>query len=169
MTFPLLVVIHETKINAEHVIRLHGDSNYYASYHALIHRNGFITYLTPGDCKAYAAANSQYTDIFGEKQHVNNSVDDFAYHITLESPTNSFGLTAATHIGFTKEQYESLAWLCAAIGVATNRITTHGKIITPNNLEPECFNEDYFFSRYMEKKKMVSKQINLGILDYYVN
>lgn len=167
MTFPLLVVIHETLISAEECIRLHADPNYYASYHALIQRSGFIVYLTPADCKAYAAANSKYIDVFGEEQHINNSVDDFAYHIALESCTNLLGSKSFTHIGYTKQQYESLAWLCAATGVALNRIVTHGEITTPQNREPNCFNKDYFFNIYSEKQKTVNKQINLGVLDYY--
>lgn len=168
MTFPLLVVIHETLISAEDSIRLHADPNYYGSYHALIHRSGFITYLTPGDCKAYAAANSIYVDTFGEEQHINNSVNDFAYHIALETPPD--GVTNKEldyHIGYTKEQYESLAWLCASTGVISNRITTHGNITIPNKTnEPKCFNEDYFFNIYNTKIKTVAKTIDLGVLDY---
>jgi N-acetyl-anhydromuramyl-L-alanine amidase AmpD len=167
MTFPLLVVIHETLISAEECIRLHADPNYYASYHALIQRSGFIVYLTPADCKAYAAANSKYMDVFGEEQHIDNSVDDFAYHIALESPANSLKLESFSHIGYTKEQYNSLAWLCAATGVAINRIVTHGEIIIPPTTEPNCFNADYFFNIYSEKQKTVNKQINLGVLDYH--
>lgn len=163
MTFPLLVVIHETLISAEESIRLHADPNYYGSYHALIHRSGFITYLTPADCKAYAAANSKFIDSFGDEEHINNSVNDFAYHIALETPADGIRYY---HIGYTKEQYESLAWLCASTGVSENRITTHGKVSIPSITEPKCFNEDYFSSIYETKKRTVSKSIDLGVLDY---
>lgn len=167
MTFPLLVVIHETLISAEESIILHGDSQYYASYHSLIHRSGKITYLTPGDCKAYAAAQSTFTDPFGEIQEVNGSVDDFAYHIALETPPD--GITNPKqeyHIGYTKEQYQSLAWLCASVGAHTGRITTHGDISFTKTLEPRCFNLDYFSDIYEIIKKTTNKTIDLGILNY---
>lgn len=167
MTFPLLVVIHETLITAEDSILLHGDSNYYASYHSLIHRNGTITYLTPADCKAYAAAQSSFTDPFGEVQNVQGSVDDFAYHITLETPPDGIeNPKSEYHIGYTKEQYVSLAWLCSSVGVERGRIVSHGEITTPKTLEPRCFNFDYFSEIYEINKKTIRKSINLGILDY---
>jgi N-acetyl-anhydromuramyl-L-alanine amidase AmpD len=170
MTFPLLVVIHETLITAEDSIRLHGDPNYYGSYHALIHKSGTITYLTPADCKAYAAGNSIFVDTFGEEQHINNSVNDFAYHIALETPPDGIANKELNyHIGYTKEQYESLAWLCAATGVLFNRITTHGEISIPKTAEPKCFNEDYFKDLYNIKRRTVRKNIDLGVLDYYGN
>lgn len=166
MLYPLLVVIHETLISAQDSIRLHGDPEYYASYHALVERSGEITYLTPADSKAYAAANSAYTDAFGEIQEVNGSVDDFAYHIALETPPDGYNAFKTAHIGYTKEQYKSLAWLVAATGVRKDRIVTHGEIRTPTTSEPRCFNFDYFFSLY-EQARVVSKKIlDFGVLDY---
>lgn len=165
--YPLIVVIHETLITAEDSIKLHGDPNYYASYHALVHRSGDITYLTPSDCKAYAAATSVFIDTFGEQQEIEGSVDDFAYHITLETPPDGVkDPTKEYHIGYTKEQYKSLAWLCASTGVAFNRIITHGKVSIPTTLEPRCFNEDYFFNEYEIMRKTVRKSLDMGVLDY---
>lgn len=165
MTFPLLVVIHETLISAEDSIRLHADPSYYGSYHALINRSGFITYLTPANSKAYAAANSKFINHLGDEEHVDNSVDDFAYHIALETPEDGIrNKNNRYHIGYSKEQYKSLAWLCKATGVDTRRITTHGSIQTPDTSEPRCFN-NYYLSLELEKATN-SKSIDLGILDY---
>lgn len=167
MTFPLLVVIHETLISAEDSILLHADPSYYGSYHALIHRSGKITYLVPGDCKAYAAANSSFTTPFGEIQNVKGSVDDFAYHIALETPFDGVkNPKSEYHIGYTKEQYTSLGWLVAYTGVGSQRIVTHGEIITPTTLEPRCFNFDYFYSIYLEYQKTIGIKLDLGILNY---
>jgi N-acetyl-anhydromuramyl-L-alanine amidase AmpD len=167
MTFPLLVVIHETLITAEDSIRLHGDPNYYGSYHALIHKSGTITYLTPADCKAYAAGNSIFINGKGEEEHINNSVNDFAYHIALETPPDGIANKELDyHIGYTKEQYSSLAWLCKAVDVDPNRITFHSYISLETNKkeEPRCFN-NYYFGSQLENAHN-KKSIDLGILDY---
>lgn len=164
--FPLLVVIHETLISAEDSKRLHADPNYYASYHALIERSGRIIYLTPADSKAYAAAESIYTNVEGEQEHINGSVDDFAYHIALETPPDGYGLSKNYHIGYTKEQYRSLGWLVAATGVIPDRVVRHGEIITPPTSEPRCFNEDYFFECYEKARATGRKTLNFGVLDY---
>jgi N-acetyl-anhydromuramyl-L-alanine amidase AmpD len=163
---PLLVVIHETLISAEDSIKLHGDPEYFASYHSLVKKDGCIVYLTPGDCKAYAAAESTFTDSFGEEQSIEGSVDDFAYHIALETPFDGLINGLDYHTGYTKEQYNSLAWLCASVGAFPNRIVTHGEIVTPKTDEPRCFNYDYFYERFNFTRKIVGKTIKLGVLDY---
>jgi N-acetyl-anhydromuramyl-L-alanine amidase AmpD len=166
MTFPLLVVIHETLISAEDSIILHGDPQYYGSYHALIHRSGKITYLTSADCKAYAASNSAYYNKEGNLEQVENSVDDFAYHIALETPFDAIGQNNILyHTGYTKEQYLSSAWLCRAVGVQLSRIVNHSDISLNKNQrkEPRCFNDSYFVSQYNNLTNQ--KSIDLGILD----
>lgn len=166
MLYPLLVVIHETLISAEDSLRLHADPEYYASYHAVIDRAGEITYLTPASQKAYAAAESVYIDSFGERQHINGSVDDFAYHISLETPADGYGLSKEYHIGYTKEQYTSLGWLVAATGVQPERIVTHGELKQPETSEPRCFNFDYFYGEFQKARAVGRKRLDFGILDY---
>jgi N-acetyl-anhydromuramyl-L-alanine amidase AmpD len=162
--FPLLVVIHETLIDAQTSKTLHGDPEYYASYHALVERNGNVVYLTPAEHKAYAAANSAFTDVWGDVEEVNGSVDDFAYHIALETPEDGVRYPHLNyHTGYTLEQYKSLAWLCASTVVHRNRITTHGNIVIPKTTEPKCFNFDYFDSMYNEIKRSTPISINVGI------
>ena len=166
MLYPLLVVIHETLISANASLILHSDPEYYGSYHALIDRAGEITYLTPSDSKAYAAARSSFTNSFGEVEQINGSVDDFAYHIALETPVDGYNSLKAAHIGYTKEQYESLAWLSAHTGVRKERIVTHGEIQTPTTNEPRCFNFDYFFAQFEQARTVSRKTLNFGVLDY---
>lgn len=163
--FSLLVVLHETLISAEDSKRLHADPNYYASYHALIERTGKIVYLTPADSKAYAAAESEYENpITGEIEHINGSVDDFAYHIALETPPDGYGTSKNYHVGYTKEQYISLAWLVKAVGVSEERITLHSEINKSNSTfqEPRCFNFKYFSTQIENSHN--NKSINLGIV-----
>ncbi len=166
MLYPLLIVIHETYISADDSFALHADPQYYGSYHALIERSGEITYLAPSDSKAYAAANSSFTDTFGEVQEVNGSVDDFAYHIALETPPDGYNAFKEAHIGYTKEQYNSLGWLVAATGVQEDRIVTHGEIRNETTNEPRCFNYDYFYSQYETYKGTIGKRFDFGVLDY---
>ena len=133
---PLLVVLHETVISAEQSTKFHGDPSYLGSYHAIVARNGDIIYLVPPEHKAFAAANSAFLDpTSGELEEVNGSVNDFAYHIALETPIDGRDPNKTTHSGYTREQYQSLAWLCVATGVQSNRITTHGEIKDPQTVE----------------------------------
>ena len=167
MQYPLLVVIHETLITAEHSKILHGDPEYYGSYHSLIERSGKITYLVPAEHKAYAASTSRFIDNFGEEQSIKGSVDDFAYHIALETPRDGIHYPDRNyHVGYTSEQYTSLAWLCVATGVQKERITTHGEIVEPPTNEPRCFNYDYFYNLYVKQRSVGRKLLNFGVLDY---
>ncbi len=164
MTLPaLIVVLHETLLSIKDSLLLHADPKYLASYHAVISRTGEIHYLVPADCKAYAAANSKFINTIGEEEHVNNSVDDFAYHIALETPEDGFNALLTRHSGYTTQQYDCLAWLLRATGVDLNRIITHGELKTPKQIEPRCLNEDYLFNLYTSKNNKVS--LNFGILD----
>lgn len=167
MQYPLLVVIHETLISAEQSKLLHADPEYYGSYHALIERSGNITYLVPAEHKAFAASVSSYTNSFGEVEQINGSVDDFAYHIALETPPDGIQYNSREyHTGYTIEQYQSLAWLCAATGVQQDRITTHGEITSPKRLEPRCLNYDYFYNLYSTQHSLGRKLLDFGVLEY---
>lgn len=162
---PLLVVIHETVISAKKSMAFHADPQYYASYHSLIELDGTINYLVPAEHKAFAAAISEFIDpITKEAEHINGSVDDFAYHIALETPIDGRD-GISPHSGYTYEQYKSLAWLCVSTGVQDSRIVTHGEISIPPTLEPRCFNIDYFFEVYSSQKGMGRKRLNMGLLD----
>lgn len=134
----LLVVIHETAVSCSEVLDLHQSPTFKASYHACIGRDGTIFYLVAPEEKAYAAASSIFMNTDGEEEHVNGSVDDFAYHIALESPV-AVSEHDPIEAGFTEAQYKSLAWLISKTGINFDRVTTHGAIKLAQTNEPQNF------------------------------
>uniref|UniRef100_B8HSE7 N-acetylmuramoyl-L-alanine amidase n=1 Tax=Cyanothece sp. (strain PCC 7425 / ATCC 29141) TaxID=395961 RepID=B8HSE7_CYAP4 len=133
----LLVVLHETVGDAHGAISTfqtpHYDDDNQVSYHAVISRNGTVIYLVPANKRAYGAGNSEFIGINGVEAVQTNpslasSVNNFAYHISLETPVDGLLDDHPEHSGYTQKQYQSLAWLIARTGVATSRITTHAAI-----------------------------------------
>ena len=164
MSFPpLLVVLHETIATTKKVLRLHGDPEYLASYHTLIKRDGGIVYLVPSEHKAFAAGNSVFVNpVTNKEEAINGSVDDFAYHIALETPVDGMDRTKARHSGYTYEQYLSLAWLLRATGVSLERIVKHSDISQADETlesEPRCLNLEFLF-------KVLNKQPNQPSIDF---
>jgi N-acetyl-anhydromuramyl-L-alanine amidase AmpD len=53
-----------------------------------------------------------------------SSVNNFAYHISLETPHDGRD-DEKTHSGYTENQYASLLWLIQKLNVPVERITTH--------------------------------------------
>ncbi len=129
-----IIVLHETVGSADSTIsyfkNYHANDSDQASYHTMIRRNGTVVYLVPPEKRAFGAGNSVFVTQDGEKEAVKThkqfppSVNNFAYHISLESPPDGYGNTAA-HSGYTQAQYDSLAWLIGQSTVPLNRITTH--------------------------------------------
>jgi N-acetyl-anhydromuramyl-L-alanine amidase AmpD len=131
---PLLVVLHETVGDARGAVNTlqvsHPKDQDQVSYHAVITRAGKVINLVDPKHRAYGAGNSEFTGINGPEAVLTNtkllsSVNNFAYHISLETPKDGLLNDIDTHSGYTDEQYRSLAWLVARTGVATSRITTH--------------------------------------------
>lgn len=88
------------------------------------------------------------------------SVNNFAYHISLESPEDGRG-NGATHSGYTQEQYQSLAWLTARTGVSDSRITSHAVVDNSGERsDPRSFDNDKF--RRMLKAYPRQRQMNFG-------
>jgi hypothetical protein len=56
------------------------------------------------------------------------SVNNFAYHISLETPADGYNPKQSSHSGYTVAQYNSLSWLINQTGVQSERIVTHAKI-----------------------------------------
>ena len=164
--YPLLFVIHETNIDIETSLMLHDDPEYYGSYHAVIDRPGNIHYLVPAESKAFAAAESIYRNpTTNVEESINRSVDDFAYHVSLETPIDGITFNYNTHTGYSIQQYSSLAWLAHATGVQRERIVTHGELRLPEVIEPRCFNMDYFMEIYNSNKFRARKLFDFGVLD----
>lgn len=165
MTLPaLIVVLHETVIDAETLNDLHADPEFLGSYHAIIERGGTINQMVPADAKAFAAANSAFPNPYtGAVEEINGSVDDFAFHIAFETPEDGRDPNQAEHTGYTFEQYDSCAWLLRAVGVDILRVVTHGQIRTPQTTEPRCLNTTFLFELY-NTKAQVEPSIDVGIV-----
>lgn len=150
-----IVVLHETVGSADSAINTfrtsHPRDEDQVSYHTLIRRDGTVIYIVPPEKRAFGAGNSVFDGPNGSETVVTNlefpgSVNNFAYHISLESPSDGRG-NSRTHSGYTENQYRSLAWLIAQSTVPDDRITTHQRVDrSGSRLDPRSFNVDLFFS-----------------------
>ncbi len=128
-----LLVLHETVSSGQSAINYfqsaQPNDNNQASYHALVMLDGTIVYLVPPDKRAFGAGQSAFSGPGGLEAIQTNrkfsaSVNNFAYHVSLETPLNGRH-NGNTHGGYTNNQYYSLAWLVAKTNIPENRITTH--------------------------------------------
>ncbi|MBW4658382.1 MAG: peptidoglycan recognition protein family protein [Drouetiella hepatica Uher 2000/2452] len=150
-----IVVLHETVGTASSAINTfqtpHPDEDDQVSYHSLIRQNGAVIYIVPPTKRAFGAGNSAYrgsNGIEAVKTHrlYPSSVNNFAYHISLESPEDGHN-NALTHSGYTEAQYQSLAWLVAQTDVPADRIVTH-KIVdrSGSRIDPRSFDDRKFLA-----------------------
>lgn len=152
-----IIVLHETGYSASSAINFfqtpHNDENVQASYHALIKQDGTIVYLVPPQKRAFGAANSVFDGIYGSETVQTNpnlppSVNNFAYHVSLETPPDGRGDNYQKfHSGYTEAQYNTLAWLIAQSQVPDDRITTHHEVDrSGQKIDPVSFDFDKFLS-----------------------
>ncbi|MEH2328493.1 peptidoglycan recognition family protein [Nostoc sp.] len=150
-----IIVLHETGYSASSAVNFfqvaHTDESVQASYHALVKLDGTVVYLVPPEKRAFGAANSVFDGSQGVETVQTNpnlpaSVNNFAYHVSLETPPDSYDSgSQQTHSGYTESQYHSLAWLIAQSQVPDHRITTHhlvdrsGKKVDPINFDGQKF------------------------------
>ena len=168
---PLVIVLHETVISATDTIRLFQTPHYneadQASYHALITRNGTIVHIVSKRNRAFGAGNSMFRGSNGPEMVKTHriypaSVNNFAYHISLETPADGNN-NGNHHSGYSQAQYQSLAWLIGQSGVPTSRITTHKDVDrSGSRKDPRSFNQRSLASllqRYsrLHESKTVSK------------
>ncbi len=148
-----IVVLHETVGSAQSTIDFfqtpHPNDNDQVSYHTLITTDGTIVYLVPPDRRAFGAGNSIFVSDMGQESIQTNpdfppSVNNFAYHISLVTPPDGRN-NATQHSGYTRAQYQSLAWLVAKTGVPESRITTHRAVDrSRQRIDPRSFDGEYF-------------------------
>jgi len=150
-----IIVIHETSNSASSAVNFfqtpHDDESVQASYHSLIKLDGTVVYLVPPDKRAFGAGNSIFVGSKGVETVQTNpslppSVNNFAYHVSLETPPDAWGLNnIKNHSGYTELQYNSLAWLIAQSQIPIDRMTTHrvvdrsGKKVDPLSFDPDKF------------------------------
>ncbi len=166
---PPIIVLHETVGSADSVINFfqefHTDEDNQASYHTLIALEGTIIYFVPPDKRAFGAGNSIFVNSLGKEAVQTNprypsSVNNFAYHVSLETPADGMH-DGYTHSGYTEAQYQSLAWLVAKTDVPLERITTH-RIVdrSGSRIDPRSFNFNLFQKLLSEYPR--AKEISIG-------
>lgn len=144
-----IIVLHETVGSGtsaiNHFQAPHPEDADQVSYHALIWADGTIIYLVPPEKRAFGAGNSVFESALGPETVKTNptlppSVNNFAYHISLETPPDGRQSKETTHSGYTQAQYQSLTWLVAKTGVPGNRITTHREVDrSGTRIDPRSF------------------------------
>lgn len=148
-----IVVLHETVGSASSAINTfqthHPNDNDQVSYHSLIALDGTVIYVVSPEQRAFGAGNSAFQTSGGEVETVftnpdfPSSVNNFAYHISLETPPDGQHSNATTHSGYTEAQYQSLAWLLARTTVPNDRITTHRQVDrSGSRIDPRSFEAD---------------------------
>lgn len=151
-----IIVLHETVGSGMSAVNTfqtpHPNDADQVSYHALIWADGTVVYLVPPEKRAFGAGNSIFEGDRGAETVRTNpnlppSVNNFAYHISLETPPDGRESKNAVHSGYTQKQYKSLAWLVARTGVTDNRITTHRDVDrSGNRADPRSFDNLTFES-----------------------
>jgi hypothetical protein len=151
-----IIVLHETDAPASSAVNFfknpNEDENIQASYHTMIKLDGTVVYLVPPEKRAFGAANSVFDGPLGSETVKTNpllpaSVNNFAYHVGLETPPSGIGSNQQTHSGYTEAQYQSLAWLIAQSNVPDQRITTH-KLVdrSGQKIDPRSFDFNKFLN-----------------------
>lgn len=150
-----IVVLHETVGSASSAVNLfqtaHPNDNDQVSYHALIASDGTVIYVVPPEQRAFGAGNSVFLSNKGEESVFTNpdfpsSVNNFAYHISLETPIDGQNNNNATHSGYTEAQYQSLAWLISRSTIPADRITTHARVDrSGSRSDPRSFEAERLF------------------------
>ncbi|MGA7935075.1 MAG: peptidoglycan recognition family protein [Kovacikia sp.] len=163
-----IVVLHETVGSASSAIGLfrtpHPRDDDQSSYHSLIRLDGTVVYLVPPDKRAFGAGNSAFKGSNGLELVRTNptlagSVNNFAYHISLETPWDG-NHNGYSHSGYTQAQYESLAWLVAKTNVPDDRITTHKAVDrSASRIDPRSFS----YSKFQQLLKTYPKTSEITI------
>lgn len=152
----MIVVLHETVIDAATTLKAISDPNKQISYHAVIEKTGEIVYLTNSTKRAYGSGTP--SSFNGESY--NNSVNGFSYQISLETSEDGRG-NGSSHSGYTDQQYNSLAWLVARTGIPKERVTTHKAVAEGagrnDRTDPRSFDwqKFYFYLNQFESKGVI--------------
>jgi len=153
-----IIVLHETTNSTSSAINFfqtpHDDESVQASYHAIITLEGKVIYLVPPEKRAFGAGNSVFkganrVETVQTNPSLPPSVNNFAYHVSLETPPDAWGKNnIEQHSGYTEAQYNSLAWLIAQSQVPDERITTHRAVDVGNGkVDPLSFDGDKFLKK----------------------
>ena len=130
---PQVVVLHETVYGINSAINTfttaHPNDEDQVSYHALIGLDGQVVLLLDPSKRAFGAGNSAFNGRWVvTNPQVGGSVNNFALHVSLETPLDGEN-DGAAHSGYTRAQYDALAVLLAdwmrRFRIPPQHITTH--------------------------------------------
>jgi N-acetylmuramoyl-L-alanine amidase len=171
---PFIVVIHETVGSASSAVNYFQTPNYstqgdQVSYHALICLDGTIIYTVPFQYRAFGAGNSVFMGSNGPEAvqssaRVPASVNNFAYHFSLETPVDGRN-NGDSHSGYTVNQYQSLAWIVRYTRVPDARITYHKTVDrSGTRRDPRSFDQTYFFQALHSQQAMRQPSLDAPLL-----
>lgn len=150
-----IVVLHETVGSVMSALNLfqvnHPRDDDQVSYHTLIAADGTVIYVVPPEQRAFGAGDSVFQSSKGEESVFTHpgfpsSVNNFAYHVSLETPPDGRNNSAATHSGYTEAQYQSLAWLLSRTNIPNERITTHKAVDrSGTRIDPRAFDANLMY------------------------
>ncbi|CAK6688086.1 peptidoglycan recognition family protein [Synechococcus sp. CBW1107] len=146
---PQVVVLHETVYGIGSALRTfqtpHPRDDDQVSYHTLIGLDGqVIDVLDPGQ-RAFGAGNSAFNGRWVvTNPRVGGSINNFALHISLETPLDGEDNDTA-HSGYSSKQYDALAlvltdWM-RRFPIPASHITTHRQVdLGGERADPRSFN-----------------------------
>lgn len=150
-----IVVLHETVGSASSALNTfqtnHPSDDDQVSYHTLITLDGTVIYVVPPEQRAFGAGNSSFASYYEDEAVFTHpdfpsSVNNFAYHVSLETPSDGQNNSGRTHSGYTEAQYQSLAWLIARTNIPDDRITTHQSVDrSGSRMDPRSFEADRMY------------------------
>ena len=156
---PRLVVLHETVYSLGSAISTfrtpHPRDEDQVSYHALVGRDGQVVFLLDPRQRAFGAGNSAFRGQWAiTNPKVGGSVNNFALHVSLESPTDGQN-AGLQHSGYTAAQYDGLAALLAlwmqTFPIPVDQITTHRAVdLGLERADPRSFDWSALRSRLTE-------------------
>jgi N-acetylmuramoyl-L-alanine amidase len=146
---PRVVVLHETVYGLSSAINTfltpHPRDEDQVSYHMLIGGNGEIVEAVDPSKRAFGAGNSAFQGTWSvTNRKVGGSVNNFALHISLETPVDGEHAEGA-HSGYTAAQYDALAVVLAdwmrRFSIPAEAITTHRHVdLAGERADPRSFN-----------------------------
>ncbi len=165
-----LAVLHETVGSASSAINLfqtpHYQDSEQVSYHTLIALNGTVIYIVPPEKRAFGAGNSAFKSSSGietvqTNPDLGSSVNNFAYHISLETPSDGRNKNKY-HSGYTEAQYKSLAWLLAGSNILDERITTHKDVdLSGSRADPRSFDFNRLFGILHAYRQSIAEPVSM--------
>lgn len=170
-TQPRLVVLHETVYGIDSALNTfrtpHPRDEDQVSYHAVIGLDGAVKQLVDPRQRAFGAGNSAFRGEWAiTNPAVGGSVNNFALHVSLETPIDGEH-DGAAHSGYTQAQYDALAALLALwmsrYEIPADRITTHRAVdLGGERADPRSLDWQQLQSRFQSLGMLCERPQPLG-------